>query len=266
MHPRPIQLHRHPAASPGKRPPLLFIHGGYTHSLCWQYNFIPYFSARGYDCHALDLSGHGASPGVERIDDFGIDDFADDLAQAVAMLPTPPVLIAHSMGTVVAQRYLERGSAAGLVLLAPVPPTGTAGSASRLALQQPEFFGELPNVISGRLNETTLRVMTAVYFPEGTPPRELLRYAPMMQTESAQAVADMVTLPLQRPRRRPELPALVIGGREDAVFPPGMLHFTALPWRARQIVIEGAGHMLMLDRRWNDTAAAVAGWLDELAV
>ena len=64
--------------------------------------------------------------------------------------------------------------------------------------------------------------------------------------------------------RRPDIPALVMGGGEDAVFPASMLFFTALPWKARQVVIPRAGHMLMLDPQWPQAAAALGDWLDTL--
>ena len=145
MSAHPLKIHHHPAKRPSQRPPLLFVHGGYTNARCWEHNFIPYFQQKGYDCHALDLSGHGASGGHERLHDFGIKDYARDVAHAVAELPARPVLIGHSMGTLVLRSYLSGApdAAAGVALLSPVPPTGTGGSASRLALQQPDFFAEL---------------------------------------------------------------------------------------------------------------------------
>jgi pimeloyl-ACP methyl ester carboxylesterase len=62
MSPRKLKIHRHPAAKSNGRPPLLFIHGGYTHSLCWQVNFIPFLNAQGYDCYALDLPATAQVP------------------------------------------------------------------------------------------------------------------------------------------------------------------------------------------------------------
>ncbi|MBS0345626.1 MAG: alpha/beta hydrolase [Proteobacteria bacterium] len=264
MSPRRLKIHHHPAAQTTTRPPLLFVHGGYTNALCWEHNFIPYFNQRGYDAYALDLSGHGGSEGRERLDDFGLADFADDLAQAVDALPATPVLIGHSMGTLVVQHYLARGPAAGVALLAPVPPTGTGGSAGRLALLQPDFFRELPNVVAGRPTEHTLRIMAEVYFSPDMPRQDVLQYMPMIQPESEQAIAEMVALPFTPAGRRPDIPALVMGGREDVVFPASMLFFTALQWKARQVIIDGAGHMLMLDPQWPEAAAALKGWLDTI--
>ena len=264
MPPRRLKIHHRPATQTRSCPPLLFVHGGYTNALCWEHNFIPYFNRRGYDAYALDLSGHGDSEGRERLDDFSLDDFADDLAQAVDSLPTTPVLIGHSMGTLVVQRYLARGQAAGVALLAPVPPTGTGGSAGRLALLQPDFFRELPNVVAGTPTEHTLRIMAEVYFSPDMPRQDVLQYMPMIQPESEQAIAEMVALPFTPAGRRPDIPALVMGGREDVVFPASMLFFTALQWKARQEIIDGAGHMLMLDPQWPQAAAALGDWLDTI--
>lgn len=264
MSPRRLKLHHHPAAVPGKRPPLLLVHGGYTHSLCWKFHFIPYLNARGYDCYALDLSGHGESEGHADLDQFGISDFADDLARSVAGLPALPVLIGHSMGTLVVQRYLTGATAAGVAFMAPVPPTGTGAAAGRLALTQPDFFAELPNIIEGHPTEHTLQVMARVYFSPAMPLKDVLQFIPMIQAESDHAITEMVALPFMPSGRRPDIPALVMGGREDAVFPASMLFFTALAWRARQVVIEGAGHMLMLDPQWEDAAGALLEWLEGL--
>ena len=182
-------------------------------------------------------------------------------------LPARPVLIGHSMGTLVIRHYLSGApadSAAGVALLSPVPPTGTGGSASRLALQQPDFFTEIPNVIAGKPTANTLKVMASVYFSPDMRPEDTLQFMPMIGNESDQAVAEMVALPFTPAPRTPRLPAFVMGGSHDAVFPASMLFFTALPWRARPVTIDRAGHMLMLDPQWPQAAAALQHWLDGL--
>jgi hypothetical protein len=106
----------------------------------------------GADCFALDLSGHGESAGVT-LDSFGLADYADDWpVRSPSCRPNR-----CSSGTPWARWWSSatwRGHAAGVALLAPVPPTGTGGSASRLALLQPDFFTELPKVIAGQPTST----------------------------------------------------------------------------------------------------------------
>lgn len=258
-------LHSFPAtgeAAPGQ-PPLLFVHGAYVDASCWELNFIPYFQARGYDCHALDLSGHGAS-GRREVNGYGLDDYVADIAEAAADLPEAPVLISHSMGCVVTQRFLAKGQARAAAFLAPVPPTGTGGSAARLALSRPDFFQELPKAVSGHADAHTISMMAAVYFSPDMPAREIPKFLPMIQPESERAVLELVNLPFRPAYHRPRIPVLAMNGGEDQVFPPGMLGFTAVPWNARSCVIPRAGHMLMLDPQWPEAAAAISDWLETL--
>ena len=264
MSSRQLYVHRYPAAHPEGRPTLLFVHGAYSDGRLWVEHFIPWFREAGYTCLAVDLSGHGRSEGRDDLDSLRLDDYVDDVAQVVATLRAPPVLIAHSMGSLVAQRYAQRAPLAGMALLAPVPPTGTGGSAGRLALMLPEFFEELPRAIAGSAGPRTLEVMARVYFSPEMPARETAHYLPLLQAESERAVLEMVALPLRGLSNRPRLPVLVMGGSQDAVFPASMLCFTALPWRAQQDVVSGAGHMLMLDPQWEDAATRIAAWLETL--
>jgi pimeloyl-ACP methyl ester carboxylesterase len=259
------RLHHFPATQPAGQPPLLFVHGGYSHAALWGVRFIPYFQQHGYDCYALDLSGHGSQPADRQsLDEFGIDDFVADLTAAVARLPELPVLIGHSMGCLVCQRFLEQGQARAVAFLAPVPPTGTGGTASRLALTMPDFFAELPNAVNGTASEKTMQTMAGVYFSPTMPAAETVHYLPLIQPESEKAVAEMLIAPWRIARRRQHLPALVMGGSADQVFPAAMLYFTAAAWGAQTKIIADAGHMLMLDPQWPEAAGKLLEWLDKL--
>ena len=107
--------------------PLLFIHGAYTGAWCWNEAFMPWFAEQGYICYALSLSGHGQSRGRAYLDSFSISDYVDDVTEVVSKLSAPPVLIGHSMGGMVVQKFLERQSAPGVVLMSSVPPQGLLG-------------------------------------------------------------------------------------------------------------------------------------------
>ena len=75
-----------------------------------------------------------------------------------SQLPAPPVLIGHSMGGMVAQKYLESHEAAGLVLMASVPPQGLWAAALGLAFQKPGLMNDLNSLLGGgRVALDTLR-------------------------------------------------------------------------------------------------------------
>jgi non-heme chloroperoxidase len=122
-----------------KAPPLLFVHGAYTAAWCWEEHFLPFFAAAGYPAYALSLSGHGASPGRKHLDSFSIADYVKDVATVVATLPAPPVLVGHSMGGFVVQKYLEDNEAPGAVLMCAVRRQGLAGNPARGAVRPAGF-------------------------------------------------------------------------------------------------------------------------------
>ena len=69
-----------------------------------QEHFLPYFASKGYDAHAMSFRGHGESDYVSG-ETGTFADHIDDIASVINSLPRPPVLIAHSLGGIVAQRY-----------------------------------------------------------------------------------------------------------------------------------------------------------------
>ena len=255
-------IHR-AAASPKRFPPLLFVHGGYATAACWDAYFLPWFSDRGFDCHALDLAGHGSSEGRERLDSFGLDDYAEDLAQVAAGLDRPPILIGHSMGTVVVERFLEHNQAVAAVLMAPVPPTGILGATMKIAFTEPAFFDQQARATRGEYTAETMQTIRDVYYSAETTTEDLRRFAPLFQGESRRALLDLSLLAMRIGRPGPTLPVLVVGGNADAVFSPALLGFTAARWQAEVAVIPAAGHTLMLDAHWQTAAERIAGWIEQ---
>jgi pimeloyl-ACP methyl ester carboxylesterase len=120
--------------------PILFVHGAWHAAWCWE-NFLPYFADRGYAAYAVSLRGHGASAGREGIRwHSAAQDYVADVAQVIQTLPQPPILVGHSMGGYVVQKYLETQQAAAGVLLASVPVSGLCGFAVRFGWRHPWTF------------------------------------------------------------------------------------------------------------------------------
>lgn len=251
-----------PAAGRKRFPPLIFVHGGYATSGCWDEYFMPWFSRRGFDCHALDLTGHGRSEGREQLHTFGLDDFADDVAQIARELDGPAIAIGHSMGSVVVERFLEHNKAAAAVLMAPVPPTGILGASLKIALTQPAFFDHQARAARGEYTPQALQTMRELYFSPETTTADVIRFAPLFQSESRRAIMDLTLLAMRLRRPRPALPVLVVGGGEDALFPPVGLGLSASGWQAEVAIIPRAGHTLMLDAHWQAAAEQIAGWIE----
>jgi pimeloyl-ACP methyl ester carboxylesterase len=258
---RQLHLLDRPAFEDRGFPPLVFVHGGYINSSCWDVNFLPFFQQRGYNCYALDLSGHGKSHGRAQLDDFGLDHYAEDVGQIVAALGTEPVLIGHSMGATVVQRYLESAPAQAVVMMAPVPPTGVAAAGVQLALRHPDFIAEAERAVRGEYTAKTIRVMREMYFSPDVSAEQFAVFQPMVQDESIRALTELMALALRLPARKPKIPALVIGGELDALFAANRLYMTATGWNGDTCVISRSGHMLMMDPQWRSAAEKIDHWL-----
>ncbi len=137
------RVSRSPKTAP-KGPPLLFVHGSFSDARLWDEYFLPYFAENGYETHAFSLRGHGRSEGRDRLHIWRLADYVADLAQAVADLSHPPLVIGHSMGGMVVQKYLESSpSVAGMVLMGSVPPQGLLPSNLHMAMSHPFLFQQM---------------------------------------------------------------------------------------------------------------------------
>jgi len=100
-------------------------------------HFLDYFAQHGYAAHAVNLRGHVKSERRENLRWTRIADFVEDVANAVRQLPIPPILIGHSMGGFIIQKYLEDHDAPAAVLLSSPSPVGLLPTAIRTARRQP---------------------------------------------------------------------------------------------------------------------------------
>jgi pimeloyl-ACP methyl ester carboxylesterase len=111
--------------------PLLLVHGAWHAAWCWDDGFLEFFANKGFRVLAISLRGHGGSSTPRRLRFISCADYLQDVAAVAADLPTPPVLVGHSMGGYIVQKYLETNHAPAGVLLASVPQK----SAVRLILR-----------------------------------------------------------------------------------------------------------------------------------
>ena len=88
-------------------------------------HFLDFFADKGFRAVAVSLRGHGGSTLSQPLNSCSIADYVDDVRTAVDMLGDELVLIGHSMGCNVVQKYLEKHPAPAAVLMAPSTPRGT---------------------------------------------------------------------------------------------------------------------------------------------
>ncbi|MBC7950340.1 MAG: alpha/beta hydrolase [Rhodospirillaceae bacterium] len=249
------------AGIPSKLPPLLFVHGSFCSAWIWAEHFLPFFAAAGYDCAALSLRGHGGSEGRDALDNFGLADYVADVGEAVAGFSQKPVLIGHSLGGLICQRYACRNPVAGLVMLASVGPGGLGSAFTHMALRHPQLLWQLGRMQTLGPEGVDFEVVRRGLFSDGFPPELALVYAPQFQRESQRAASELMLPQWFNLMPRPNVPALVLGGTCDAFIPYVDLALSATYWNAEMTVLEDVAHLMMLDTKWEQTARAMLEWL-----
>ncbi len=237
--------------------PLLFVHGAWHASWCWQENFLPFFSGEGFACHAFDLRGHGQSEGSEGLRDYHLLDYVADLAQVVDGFERKPVLIGHSMGGMLSQKFAQDHEVAGLALLASGPANGTGYGA---ATQHPMAFLKFLLTRRGKAMISGRELAKSLFFSPDIPDTQFLEYYGQLQDESYRALLEIASGLGWKPLKGSP-PLLVVEAGRDAVIPRKRLEATARLYGAEPVRVDDVAHDLMIDSGWRQVAEVVNAWL-----
>lgn len=242
-------------------PPLLFIHGAWHGAWCWDEHFLDFFANNGFHAVALSLRGHGNSPTDKRLHRCSIADYLDDVISVAESLEAAPVVIGHSLGGLIVQRYLETQKAPAGVLLASAPPKGLGAASLRLSRRFPS--SAFKSVLRGdtmTLLNTPARCRESMFSP-ATPEHLVTEYTRRFQQESRRALLfDAIFWELPKPELV-ATPMLVLGGANDGSFTIAEVLGTARAYDAECEVFSNMGHDVMLEPGWQRVAERVAAWL-----
>jgi pimeloyl-ACP methyl ester carboxylesterase len=241
--------------------PLLFVHGAWHGAWCWDEHFLDFFADKGYRVLAVSLRGHSGSPSSKPLRACSIADYVDDVRSVSEKLPVSPVVIGHSMGGFVVQKYLESHHAPAGVLVASAPRRGVFGITLRSLRQYPWLATRA--VLTGRslrlVNKTPARTREA-FFSAQTPQSRIECYGSRLQEESPRALFLDMMFKLPRPKRV-KTPLLVLGAESDGIFTPKEVRATARAYRTEAEFFPDMGHDIMLESGWAVVAERIHDWL-----
>jgi len=246
-----------------KETPLLFVHGKWHGAWCWDEHFLPYFADHGYDCTALSLRGHAGSEGHKGLRWHSIADYVSDVEQVAGLFETPPVIIAHSMGGFITQKYLEvHHEHPAAVLLTPIPPFGLWPTTFNVLRERPLVLLKSLASLSLYPVVETPEVARWSLFSDDFPDELLEKYHPKMQNESFRSYMDELGLNLVHTQRI-KTPLLIIGAENDAVIKPWMVQLTAKRYGTTAEIFPDMAHDVMLETGWEKVAQRILKWLGE---
>lgn len=236
--------------SAGEGPSLLFVHGLWQAAWTWDEYVMPTLAERGHHCVAVSLRGHGGSEG--KIRGTSIDDYVCDVLSVVHEIGQTPIIIGHSMGGFTTQHYLAAGHPAeAVVLVSPVPASLAWGATAKAATRRPGKFIKTNLTLDVGAIVESKGAATDFLVGPNAPAGFIDNYYERLERASYRTFIDLL---LKRPDlSNVDIPALVVGGSEDAFF-------TEKEWRrtAKQLggdlqMIDGVGHQPM----WEDEGSEV---------
>ncbi len=254
-----IEVIHRPAEGENPFPyPLLFIHGSYCAAWVWDEHFLPYLASQGFDAYALSLRGHGASEGHTLLKRARITDLLADVERVAASLPAAPILLGHSLGGGLVEKYLEKHPQAKAgVLIAPAPYGGIFTSAFHMLQANPKpIFQALRQRNFTVLSDSVTRAhMMASIVPDQ-------RAVYLERLEKEEAVRAIIDLEFMKANpHKIHVPLLLIGGESDQMVYPWQIRRTGVVFHTEPVFFPCMGHEMMLEPGWKAVADTILEWL-----
>ncbi len=241
----------------GEGPPIMLSHGVTLSVRTW-FHQLELLPKEGYRAIAYDHRGHGESVLGEA--GHSLDNLADDVKTVLLGLDLrDAVLVGHSMGGVAVQSFVIRNPelaaerVRGMVLLSTLAKTPFGSRSTQMKSRLERVFKRVPD--TGKLwEQPNLGLLAArVGFGKDAHPSHVELVRRMMLACSAETRRDaprvLIGLDLTGELPSVDIPTLVIGGTADVLTPPAYAEQMArLIPGARLELVEGGGHMLMLER------------------
>lgn len=243
------------------------IHGGFCGPWAWD-EFAARFREAGYEVSTPALRFHDGAKPAPALATTSLLDYAADLEKQIAAMASPPILIGHSMGGLLAQMLAARREIAAAILLAPTAPWGVPpstlfeiGTAQSLMLRV-GFWSMIlepdPNVVAAhsldRFPEAQRKLMFDKFCPEaGRAIFEALHWGLDMRRASEVDI------------RKVTCPLLFLTGGSDRISPPGTVQRTAALYKQASFeTMPGMSHWLIGEPGWEAVCDRTLAWLASL--
>lgn len=254
---------------------VVFIHGLWIAHTAWQ-PWIEHFAEHGH--HAIAPAWPGEHPSVADTRDNaadqagnGIDDLTEYFAEILEQFDTPPVVIGHSFGGLIAQKLLGQNKAAAAIAIDPAPIKGVKPlPIAQLRSAFPVLGNPLNRGRAKRLTEAQWRYGfgNALTQEESdalweqwsipSPGKPLFEAATANFSPNSPAKVDTAN--------NTRGPLLITGGTLDHTVPLVSAKAAHSLYEKSGAItdfheFDGRGHSLTIDQGWRDVADTTLAWM-----
>lgn len=240
---------------------MLFVHGAWHGGWCWDENFLDFFAERGFHVLAPSLRGHGNSLADKPLRLCSISDFVEDVASVVETLPAAPIMVGHSMGGFVVQKYLEAHDSPAGILLASTPPRGQLGSLLRSMRKHP--WRSLKFGLTGNPAQLfgSPEQARELFFGDRASEELVTTIAARLQPDSTRAIMYDMVIGNLVDTQKVTTPLMIVGGEQDQIYSSDEVAQTARAYDTEPLLIPDMGHELMIEPGWQTVAWQIESWL-----
>jgi pimeloyl-ACP methyl ester carboxylesterase len=239
--------------------PILMQHGMWHGAWSWQ-PWQELFAEWGWESHAFSLPGHGKSARRRSYRWCTLQYYYQFLAAEIKRMSRPPVLMGHSMGGALTQWHLKRSDdLPAAVLVASWPSRSTMLSLFRVCRRYPlsalrsflTFSAQQVTATPRRVGELFITANALL-----SPPELHARLCP-----DSLLIVLQYQPPFWKPPLHTRTPILWLGGSKDVITYEPVHRASAVDYGADYLMVEKAGHDLMLEKNSRQTAESVHTWL-----
>ena len=260
--PRPFDLagftglHAAPT-SPSQSAPVVFLHGTNQDHRHFA-DQMRYLSERGLDCYAFPRRGRD---GIPPTDARGVtfEDYLSDTLRVIESFGSPPILVAHSFGGLLAQKVAEMGGCRAAVLLMPLAPRQLYARLIAPLPAIPIYLKIVPAVVSGASFAVSYPDLAAASLNR-VPEAKRGAIFPTFVPESG-VVARQVLLGIPIDAAKVTCPMLCVAGGDDRFARSSLVRQVAELYKADFFEAPDHGHFVMADARWEEIPEAILRWL-----
>ena len=241
--------------------PLLFVHGAWHAAWCWDEYFLSFFADKGYRALAVSFRGHGSSPTPKPLRTCSLADYVEDVSTVADSLPTRPVVIGHSMGGVVVQKYLRVARRSRRRFDGVHAPAGISRIRPALDETAPVAFHE------SRDHRQVIWLMSTPQSLHGRDSSPHRRRRPKSWTtrrgskKRAHEPASTAFCSACPDLNGVTTTLLVLGALDDGAVTPKEVRATARAYRTEAEFFANMGHDMMLEPGWAAVAERIHTWL-----
>jgi len=245
---------------------IVFIHGAWSTGSVFN-NYKTYFSEKGFNIISPTLNYHSVELNDSLIG-VSMENYVNQIRKLLKSFDNPPIVIAHSMGCVIAQRLATEGLFEKMILIAPpvnygmIPPSKSIESVKWVSgvdhlkhnFAKPTF----EQAVNGMLHNLSIEKQKEVYLA--------------MTYESGLVMKEMIwvkNLFGKKPNKikysKIDIPVLFVSGGIDNASPVRISEKLLKKYKtnAELKVFDKNAHWMMEENNWKEIVGYIKEWIEK---